>query len=170
MPCDKTTLLEFIEALNEELAKKITLVAAGGTAMTLLDLKPSTIDIDFTIPSKDMPEFERALKNNPPGYKIDRWPDGTVFSQTLPSDYIDKSIKIKEYTHITLRALHPIDIIATKIGRLDKRDIQDIETCIKTFKISKDEIQARATLVSRTYTPREEDYIYHLNWILEKFF
>jgi len=170
MPCDKTELLEFMEALNEELTKKITLVAAGGTAMTLLDLKPSTLDIDFTIPGKDMPEFERALKSNPPGYKIDRWPDGTVFSQTLPSDYVDKSISIKEYTYISLRALHPIDIIATKIGRLDKRDIQDIETCIKTFKISKDDIQARAILVSATYTPREEDYIYHLNWILKKFF
>lgn len=30
--------------------RKELLVAAGGTAMTLLDLKPSTIDIDFTMP------------------------------------------------------------------------------------------------------------------------
>jgi hypothetical protein len=44
MPCDKTALLEFLEAINEDLTKKITLVAAGGTAMTLLDLKPSTIE------------------------------------------------------------------------------------------------------------------------------
>jgi len=42
-----------------DLTKKITLVEAGGTAMTLLDLKPSTIDIDFTIPSCNMIEFEK---------------------------------------------------------------------------------------------------------------
>jgi hypothetical protein len=65
--------------LNDDLTKKITLVAAGGTAMTLLDLKPSTIDIDFTIPSSDIIEFEQVLKNNPPGYRVDRWTDG-VFS------------------------------------------------------------------------------------------
>ena len=104
--------------------KKITLVAAGGTAMTLIDLKPSTIDIDFTIPSGDIKEFEQVLKNNPPGYKVDRWTDGCIFCQTLPNDYIEKSIKIKEFSHISLRALHPVNIIATKIGRLDERDIQ----------------------------------------------
>ena len=170
MPCDKNALLEFLEVLNGDLTKKVTLVAAGGTAMTLLDLKPSTIDIDFTIPSCDLPEFERALKNNPPGFKIDRWADGRVFCQSLPSDYLDKSIKIKEYNHILLKALHPVDIVVTKIGRLDKRDIQDIETCIREFKISKEEITERAALVSPTYVPREEDYLYHLDWVIKKFF
>jgi hypothetical protein len=162
MPCDKTALFDFLDAINEDLTKKITLVAAGGTAMTLLDLKPSTIDIDFTIPSSDLPEFERVLKNNPPGYRVDRWADGCVFCQTLPDDYMDKSIKIKEFSHISLRALHPVDIIVTKIGRLNERDTQDIETCIKEYKVSDAEIKARALLVIPTYVGREEDYRYHL--------
>ena len=170
MPCDKKALLEFLEVLDNDLTKKITLVAVGGTAMTLLDLKPSTIDIDFTIPSNDLPEFERALKGNPPGFKIDRWADGYVFCQSLPSDYLDKSIKIKEYDHIQLRALQPVDIIVTKIGRLNQRDIQDIETCIRKFKISKDEIIKRAKLVSPTYVPQEKDYQYHLKLIIKKYF
>jgi hypothetical protein len=170
MPCDKSALLEFLEAINDDLTKKITLVAAGGTAMTLLDLKPSTIDIDFTIPSSDITEFEQVLKNNPPGYKVDRWTDGRIFCQRLPNDYIEKSIKIKEYSHILLKALHPVDIVVTKIGRLDQRDIQDIETCIRQCKISEAEIKARALLVVPTYVGPEEDYLYHLNWVLERFF
>ena len=170
MSCDKTTLLEFLEVINESLTKKITLVAAGGTAMTLLDLKPSTIDIDFTIPSSDMPEFEQALKNNPTGYKVDRWADGYVFCQSLPDDYLEKSVKIKEFSHISLRALNPVDIIVTKIGRLNQRDIQDIKKCINEYKISEAEIKARAAQVSPTYVSKEEDYQYHLNWVLEKFF
>ena len=170
MPCDKSALLDFLEVLNGDLTKKVTLVAAGGTAMTLLDLKPSTIDIDFTIPSSDLPEFERALKNNPPGFKIDRWADGYVFCQSLPNDYLEKSIKIKEYSHILLKALHPVDIIVTKIGRSNQKDTQDIETCIRKFKISKDQITARAALVSPTYVPKEEDYLYHLDRVIKKFF
>jgi hypothetical protein len=170
MPCDKTALFDFLEAINEDLTKKITLVAAGGTAITLLDLKPSTIDIAFTIPSRDLPEFERVLKNNPPGYRVDRWADGCVFFQTLPEDYLDRSIKIKEFSHISLRALHPVDIIVTKIGRLNERDMQDIETCIRDYKVSDAEIKARALLVIPTYVGREEDYRYHLELVLEKFF
>ena len=41
MPYDKSAFFDFLSVLNEDLTKKITLVAAGGTAMTLLDLKPS---------------------------------------------------------------------------------------------------------------------------------
>ncbi len=71
MPCDKRILFEFLEALNEDLSRKITLVAAGGTAMTLLDLKTSTIDIDFTLPSSDIAEFKKVLRDNQPGFKVD---------------------------------------------------------------------------------------------------
>lgn len=170
MSCDKNALLEFLEVINESLSKKITLVAAGGTAMTLLDLKPSTIDIDFTIPSSSLPEFEQALKNNPTGYKVDRWADGYVFCQSLPDDYLEQSVKIKEFSRIFLRALHPIDIIVTKIGRLNQRDIQDIEKCIQEFKISEEQIRSRAAQVSPTYVSKEEDYNYHLNLVIEKFF
>jgi pantothenate kinase len=49
MSLDKNVLLNFLKALDDEIDRKITLVAVGGTAMTLLDLKPSTVDIDFTI-------------------------------------------------------------------------------------------------------------------------
>jgi hypothetical protein len=170
MPCDKSALFDFLEVLNEDLTKKITLVAAGGTAMTLLDLKPSTIDIDFTIPSSDIIEFEQVLKNNPPGYKVDRWTDGCVFCQTLPNDYLEKSIKIRELSHISLRALQPVDIIVTKIGRLNDRDIQDIESCIKKCNISEAEIKERALLVLPTFVGPEENYLYHLDLVIERFF
>jgi hypothetical protein len=102
MPCDKTALYDFLEVVNEDLTKKITLIAVGGTAMTLLDLKPSTIDIDFAIPEEDLIEFDRVLKNNPPGFRVDRWPNGYVFCQYLPDDYLEKSAKIKEFNHISL--------------------------------------------------------------------
>jgi hypothetical protein len=169
MPCDKSALLEFLDAINEDLTKKITLIAAGGTAMTLLDLKPSTIDIDFTIPAVDRVEFERVLKNSSPGYRVDRWSDGYIYCQRLPKDYLEKSFVIKEFSRITLRALHPLDIVASKIGRLNQRDIQDIETCIRVYKLSAEEIKARALLVVQTYVEPEEDYLRHLDWVLEKF-
>ncbi len=170
MPCDKSALFDFLSVLNEDLTKKITLVAAGGTAMTLLDLKQSTIDIDFTIPGCDMIEFEQALKNNSPGYRVDRWTDGCIFCQTLPKDYLEKSIKIKEFSHISLRALQPVDIIVTKIGRLNARDMQDIEACIKKGNVSEAEIRERAFLVVQTFVGPEEDYLYHLDLVATKFF
>jgi hypothetical protein len=83
---------------------------------------------------------------------------------------LEKSIKIKEFSHIVLRALQPLDIIVTKIGRLNARDLQDIEACIKKANVSEAEIEERAMLVVQTYVGPEEDYLYHLNLVLEKFF
>jgi len=170
MPCNKKALFDLLEVLNEDLSKKITLIAVGGTAMTLLDLKESTIDIDLTIPGCDKTEFEKVLKNNPPGYKIDRWYDGYVFCQFLPNNYIEKSVKIKEFSKISLRAIQPVDIIATKIGRLQKSDIQDIELIVKKANISEAEIRERASLILPTFVGQEVTYQYHLNLVIERFF
>ena len=168
MPLDKSFLLDFLKTLDDELDEKITLVAAGGTAMTLLDLKPSTIDIDFTIPQECKTAFDKALANVPHGFKIDVWTDGFVFCQILPDDYLEKSIRIAEFKHILLKALHPIDIIVTKIGRLDSRDMQDIEACITRFHLSKSQIEERAASVQ--YVGNEELYKSNLKHILQTFF
>lgn len=169
MPLDKSMLLDFLEVLEGEISQKITIVAVGGTAMTLLDLKPSTIDIDFTIPKKDLEEFQRAKARVSSGFKIDIWTDGTVFSQTLPDDYLDKSFEIKtELKRIHLKALHPVDIVVTKIGRLNARDLQDITACIQKFNISKSQVERRAKQVQ--YVGKEENYKANLQYVLETCF
>ena len=53
MSFDNTKLLDFLGQIDRELSRKIVIVAVGGTAMTLVNAKSSTIDIDFTIPSRD---------------------------------------------------------------------------------------------------------------------
>ena len=102
------------------------------------------------------------------GLKIDIYEDGWVFSQGLPSDYLERSIKIKEFDNIILLALHPIDIVVTKIGRLDDRDMQDIERCIKGFNLSKSEILERAA--DTDYVGDIEVYNYNLNFVIKQFF
>ena len=49
MSLDNTKLLDFLGEVDKELSRKIVVVAIGGTAMTLVKAKPSTIDVDFTI-------------------------------------------------------------------------------------------------------------------------
>src|SRR3989304_1252941 len=87
-------LLEFLELVGQELPRKVVLVAAGGTAMTLLKGKPSTRGVDFTGPGvvdcpgreEDIEVFRRPLDPLPHGMKVDPGPDGQVFSQFLPAD------------------------------------------------------------------------------------
>lgn len=95
MPLDKSEVLALLKMVEEHLESQITLVAAGGTAMTLLDVKPSTLDIDFTGPGRDIEQFGKIEKTLPHGFKVDLWKDGQVFSQFLPDDYLENSILIR---------------------------------------------------------------------------
>jgi hypothetical protein len=168
MPLDRSKLIGFLEEVEKELSRNITIVAVGGTALTLLGLKPSTRDIDFTIPNEDYDEFQNALKSTPHGFKVDYWKDGSVFSQTLPDDYLRRSSDVIRLKRIRLKALSPVDIVVTKIGRLDDRDKQDIEACIKRFKLRRDQVSKRAKQVE--YVGRDENYEINLKHVLENFF
>lgn len=44
---NKQTLLDILVQWNAFLKRKIHLIACGGTALTLLDIKQSTKDVDF---------------------------------------------------------------------------------------------------------------------------
>jgi hypothetical protein len=54
--------------------------------------------------------------------------------------------------------------------RLNARDIQDVEACITKGRESETEITKRALLVVQSYIGPEEDYLDHLNLVLNKFF
>ena len=161
-------LLDFLAEVSKELDTSITLVAVGGTALTLLKAKTSTIDVDFTIPNEDYALFKDTVSAIPHGFKIDCWKDGMVFSQLLPDDYLKRSIRIRKMKNIQLRALNPVDIVVTKIGRLDLRDKQDIETTIRKFRLRKNDVAHRAEQVE--YVGREENYKMNLKYVLENFF
>ena len=104
----------------------------------------------------------------PHGFKVDCWKDGMVFSQILPDDYLKRSIPIRTLKHIDLRSLNPIDIVVTKIGRLDARDKEDIEATVKKFKLKKSQIMTRAGQVK--YVGREENYRINLDYALKNLF
>ncbi len=168
MPLSSRQLVEFLEEVEKNLEQRITLVAAGGTAMTLYRKKPSTIDVDLTGPARDIELFRKAVHLVQPGFKIDSWPNGQVFSQLLPSDYLRKSRRIKTLRNIELRALAPVDIVVTKIGRLDGRDYDDIKACIKGFKLSKRAITQRAKRVQ--YAGNQKLYEHNLDTVTTDFF
>jgi hypothetical protein len=57
---DKQTLLDVVGQWNGFFRRKIHLIACGGTALTLMDVKPSTKDVDFIVPIE--PECRYLIK------------------------------------------------------------------------------------------------------------
>lgn len=162
-------LVDFLKEIDKEFGRRIQLNAVGGTAMTLLKLKTSTIDIDFDMSSEDKKEFQRVLEIIPHGFKIDIFTSGYIFSQQLPEDYLENLQSIDEkFSKIQLFTIAPIDIVATKISRLNDRDMQDIESCITKFKIKKEDIIKRFQQIE--HGASEEIPKENLKIVIAKFF
>ena len=167
MPIDRTELLAFLKELDSEFTRPVRLNAVGGTALTLLDVKPSTIDVDFDATKTDRVELERVLNRLNPGFKVDLYSDGYIFALQLPRDYLDKCRKIgAPFKNITLYAIAPIDLIVSKAARLNNRDINDIKLTERKFGPKKAEIKRRAKLVGNIVNP--ENYAKNIIYVLEK--
>jgi hypothetical protein len=165
----KGPLLALVHEIDTHLQNKIDLYAVGGTAMTLLNLKASTKDIDFNVDSKDAKEFKTALGKTIHGYRVDLYFDGIIFTQQLPADYADKAISIKEKLNkINLFSIYPVDIVVSKIGRLNDRDFEDIKDCITKYKLTAKQIEERGKKL--IYAGNEENYKYNLKDVLVKMF
>lgn len=143
---DKDGLLERISIWDGFVKKRVRLIACGGTALTLLGIKPSTKDVDLMAP--DLAEYDYLigiLKQL--GYKsASGWgwarDDGFIFdlfrgksihtTKLLESPLNERNhMLVKEYSHLYLGILNYYDLIISKLFRATQVDIDDCLMLIK---------------------------------------
>jgi len=149
---DKTGLLDRLGIWNGFLKRKVHLVACGGTALTLLDVKPSTKDIDLLVPvTEECRYLIRILKDlgyknasgagwaRDDGFIFDLFPGKRIHTTELLESPLDSgnNIPVKEFAHIYLGVLNYYDIIISKLFRGTSIDIED---CLMLMRAKSEEI------------------------------
>lgn len=150
---NKESLLTSLAQWNSFLKRKVHLIACGETAMTLLNIKESTRDIDFMVPKEG--EYKYLVKTiqllgykNVPSYGwarsgevfvFDLFPGNRIHTTDLLDDPLQegKHVLIKEFSHIYLGVLNDYDLIVSKLFRGSEVDFQD---CAHLIEAHKDEI------------------------------
>lgn len=149
---NRNNLLKTLRMWNSFLHRKIHLIACGGTALTLLNIKESTKDIDFIVPIesehdylikilKDLGYSQKSSSgwSRDDVYVFDLFKGNKVHTTNLlePPLQEGNNIYISEFTNIYLGVLNYSDIIITKLFRSSGVDIED---CLKLMKHKKNEI------------------------------
>jgi hypothetical protein len=137
---NKEILLARLADWDSFLKKRVRLIACGGTALTLLNIKPSTKDIDFIVP--DIGEYEYLVRTlNQLGYECAsgsglRRGDDFVFdlfrgSRVHTTELLESPLEpenhilIKEFSYIYLGVLNFHDLLISKLFRGTSADIED---------------------------------------------
>jgi len=148
----KKDLLDTLGRWNDFLRKKIHLIACGGTALTLLEIKDSTKDMDFIIPIES--EYDYLIKVlQDLGYKPVTgagWSrgDNRIFDlfrgeKVHTTDLLESPLKegnhflLKEFSYLYLGVLNYYDLIISKLFRATGVDVDD---CLALVKARKDQI------------------------------
>lgn len=152
-------LMQTIDNWDSIMNFHVRLIACGGTALTLLNIKESTKDIDFVVPV--IAEYEKLMKFlKAIGYRDKagglEHPDDRYFlyqfwygSRVFTTDLLDspletgKHIRIKEWPHIYLGALNLVDLIITKMFRGAGVDVDDCIAVFETGQVDADELLKR---------------------------
>ncbi|MCK4947817.1 MAG: hypothetical protein KAS46_05550 [Candidatus Aureabacteria bacterium] len=165
---NKNALLDLLSIWDGYLKRQVHLIACGGTALTLMNIKESTKDIDFIVPEEN--EYKYLIKTlKDLGYKqntVYGWQkdEGFIFdlyagNKVYTTDLVESPLKegnnilVKEFTHIYLGILNYYDLIISKIFRCTNVDIED---CILLLKKNKTTIN-KENLRNRYYKTASYD-------------
>jgi len=138
---DKQSMLDVMEQWNNFLKRKIHLIACGGTAMTLLNVKPSTKDIDFMVPKPSEHDYllkvlkqigyeqttQSGWKRQGDSFIFDLFRGNRIHTTELLESPLDEGNhkKLKEYSHLYIGILNEYDLIASKLMRGTGVDFDD---------------------------------------------
>jgi hypothetical protein len=149
-------LLETLETWDSLMNSRVRLIACGGTALTLLNIKESTKDVDFVVPVAA--EYKRLMRflsdmgyrekagglehSDDPYFLYQFWTGNRVFTTDLVNSPLEtgKHIPIKEWPHIYLGALNLVDLIITKMFRGTGVDVDDCLAVFETGRVDADEL------------------------------
>mgnify|MGYP003394644142 CR=1 FL=1 len=176
----KQHLLDTIALWNRFLKRKVHLIACGGTALTLLDIKSSTKDVDFMVPDekeyrylinmlKDLgyqPVSGNGWVKEGELYIFDLYPGKRVHTTELLDSPLAKGMHstFKKYQYVFIGVLNFYDLIISKLFRGDRVDFED---CLALVKARREEIDLKKLrerfIETAKFDISTERYLTHLD-------
>ena len=150
---DKNRLLDILGGWNRFLKRRVHLIACGGTAMTLIGVKPSTKDVDFMTPKEREHDYLtkqlKALGYNKvttsgwikdgEGFQFDIFRGNSIHTTELLASPLEEGRHsiLMEFSHLYIGILNDYDLISSKLMRGTNVDFED---CLGLAEARREEI------------------------------
>lgn len=147
---DRNELLDNLRAWNRFLRRKVHLIACGGTAMTLLNVKASTKDVDFMVPNIGeynylirqlsamgyQPTSGYGWKKTGEAFHFDIFRGHRIHTTELLESPLgdERHTPIFNLSHLYVGILNDYDLITSKLMRGTQVDFEDCVTLARSHK------------------------------------
>jgi hypothetical protein len=179
---NRQALLDTLRMWDTFLKKKVHLIACGGTALTLLGVKPTTKDVDIIVP--DVNEYKYLTDvladlgykrvtgagwSRGDGFIFDIFFGNRIHTTELLCSPLEGNILVQEFERIYLGVLNYYDVLISKLFRGTGIDFED---CLMLVLSKRNEINL-SRLVERfretaSYDILEDSVIKNLEYFLKK--
>ncbi len=138
---DKNRLFDILGGWNRFLKRKVHLIACGGTALTLIGVKPSTKDVDFMAPEvREHDYLTKQLKalgykqatgsgwvRDGEGFQFDIFRGNSIHTTELLCSPLEEGRHniFKEFSYLYIGILNDYDLISSKLMRGTRVDFED---------------------------------------------
>jgi hypothetical protein len=182
MTYDKEAFLEFLRYLDNKVDRHLEVVAVGGSALSMLDLKAETKDIDIMllncsddvileIADKIMEKYPEKEVDIWANYKMAVHKDGRIFYQEFPRDCCNTlPTEPVAFKNIELKLLNPLDILVSKIGRNSADDLSDMVSIVRRYAFKKEEVENRFNLYMQSYGGSKSAVQSNFKYVIETLF
>ena len=175
-------LLDTLENWDSLMNFRVRLIACGGTALTLLNIKESTKDIDLIVPETS--EYDKLMKflkalnyrfkgnglvhEDDPYFIYQFWCGNKIFTTDLLESPLkeNKHILINRWTHIYLGALNLTDLIITKMFRGTPGDREDSIAAFSTGQVDAEKLLESFSEAAR-YDLNPEKVMQNFGYLVE---
>lgn len=153
---NKTQLLDILREWNRFLNRKVHLIACGGTAITLLGVKPSTKDVDFMVPNdreygyliKQLkmldykPVTAAGWKQKGENVQFDLFRGNNIHTTELLESplKLNRHSVLMEFSQLYIGILNYYDLISSKLMRGDRVDFDD---CLMLVEAHREKIDVK---------------------------
>ncbi len=144
---DQNRLRLFLERLSQEIRSDVTLYLTGGTLLIYHGIRPTTTDIDFGFDATDpidresLPELAQRVAGT--DIRVQCSEEIAGWSMMPLPEYRERAPLLFRSGRLTVRSVHPTDLVLAKIHRGYAEDLADAMALARYFQLSIEELSTR---------------------------
>lgn len=141
---DRARLRQFLRALGRRVRRPVRFYLVGGTVLIDLDLRATTLDVDFVAEADDpraLAELEQAIRGLKEELDINVEPASPADFLPIPPTALARSRYVDRFGPLSVYYYDIASLVIAKAARALERDLDDVERLVHAGEVDWQDVE-----------------------------